>query len=118
MCRIEGVADLLHDLQDPVGLEGALALDDPLQVGALDQAHREIEVTTDLSGIVDRDDVGMIERRRHLRLADETLLEARALREVVGQDLQSDLAAQAQVLGHVDHARPSAPQKRVDPVTG
>ena len=44
-----------------------------LQVAAVDVGHRDVEEPVLLAGVVDRDDAGMVERRRELRLAQEPL---------------------------------------------
>ena len=53
----------------------ALLLEPVLRVGAVDVAHRDPEDAVFLAGLVDRDDVRMVERGREPRLAREPLAE-------------------------------------------
>ena len=50
-------------------------LEEPGQVAPLHVAHRDVEHAVRLAGVVDRDDVRMLERRGDLRLAEEALAE-------------------------------------------
>ena len=68
------------------------------------------------ANVVNRADVGMVQRRRRLRLALETRQRLRIARDVVGQELQRDEAVQARVLGLVDHAHAAAAQLLDDAV--
>lgn len=43
---------------------------------AVDQAHRDVEDTLPVAGVVDRDDVRVVDRRGGPRLSNETLAEA------------------------------------------
>jgi hypothetical protein len=52
--------------------------------------------------------VGMIQRRGGAGLAAEALQRRRIASQIVGQELESDEAAQARVLGLVDHAHATA----------
>ncbi len=53
-----------------------------LEVAALDVAHGDEEQLAGLTGFVDRDDVGVVDRGGELRLAQEALAEALVLGEV------------------------------------
>ncbi len=55
-----------------------------------------------LAGVVDRDDRGVVQRGRGLRLAPEAGLELRVAGEVGAQQLDGDVAAQAHVAAAVD----------------
>ena len=46
-----------------------------LEVAALHVAHRDVEQVVDLAGLVDRDDVRVVDRGGQLRLAQEALAE-------------------------------------------
>ena len=60
----------------------------------------------------------MIEGRRDLRLAEEPLAEAVALRELRHQELERDLAAEADVLRAVHSAHAAAPEQLLEPKAG
>src|SRR5581483_11595338 len=57
-----------------------------------------------LAGVVDRDDVRVVDRGHRLRLADEALAEVVVRRELREQRLQRSLAAEQDVLRVVDDA--------------
>jgi hypothetical protein len=95
--------------EDPAGdLERALGQETPSAGQQLAQGHA-VDVLHDdvghhrpglalgvaehvLAGVVDRDDVGVVQRRRALRLAAEPGLEARVAGEVGAQHLDGDAA--------------------------
>ena len=64
------------------------------EVGALDVAHRQEGRAVDLAGLVERDDVGVVEAGGEPRLALEAGPEVGVLRQLVGQQLQGHLAPQ------------------------
>ena len=57
-------------------LQRALRAQERLEVGALDVAHGDEQAAVGLAGLVDRDDVRMVDRRRELGLAQEPLAKA------------------------------------------
>ena len=65
-----------------------------LQVAALDEAHRDVQLPVDLARVVDRDDVRMLERGRHPRLGQEALPERDVLGELRREQLQRDVAVE------------------------
>ena len=66
-----------------------------LEVGPVDVAHRDEQAPVDLAGLVDRDDVRVVEAGREPRLPQQPLAEALVLRESRGQHLERDRAARA-----------------------
>ena len=48
-----------------------------LELAPLHVPHCQVELPVDLAGVVDRDDVGVLERGREFRLGEEALAEAR-----------------------------------------
>ena len=114
---VEAVRGLLEDEQRPPHPQRAFATDQGLEIAALDVAHRDEELAVDLAGVEDRHDVGVVELGCPARLA----LEAVAVRLVVaehrGEQLQRDPAAEAHVLGQVDHAHAAAAKQRLHAVT-
>ena len=71
-----------------------------------------------LVDVVDRADVGVLERGGRAGLALEPLERLRVARQLLGQELQRDAAAELQVLGLVDDAHAAAAELREDPVVG
>ena len=61
-------------------VEDALRLQQLLQVGSLDVAHRDREPAVGVEGVVDRHDVRMLQRSGKLRLGQEPLAESLILR--------------------------------------
>ena len=98
------------------GLEPALQRDQLAQVGALDEAHRHVQRPVLLARVVDRDHVGVVERRGDLRLALEALAELGVLGQLGGDQLERDRAVQREVDGAVDDAHAAAAGHRLDPV--
>ena len=72
----------------------------------------------DLAGVVDRDDVRVVDRRGQPRLAQEPLAEAHVLGQLRREDLQRDVAVEREVVGAVDDAHPAAAEQRLQPVAG
>ena len=91
-------------------------VDDQLaQRGAFDELHRHVAQRVGAADVVDRDDVGMVERRGGARLLFEAL---QAFGGVAARDggkhLERDLPVQAQVEGAVDLAHASDAEDRDD----
>jgi hypothetical protein len=119
--RVGGVerrGDLAARVDRPVGPQAALLAQHGGEVRALDVLHREVEQPVDLAGVVDRDDVRVLERRGDPRLALEALAEALRLGVFRGDDLDRGAAPEVQVLGPVDDAHAAAPEAGLDPVAG
>src|SRR5205823_12680505 len=75
--------DLLEQAQRTLRLEDALFGKQTLQVGALDQAHGDVELPGDLARVVDRDDRRVVERRREPRRSEEHTSELQSLAYLV-----------------------------------
>ena len=105
---VEGGGDLVDDRRRAGGLERSLAQDQRVEIGALDEAHRQVELTVLLAGVIDRDHVGVIDRGRRPRLLLEALAEALVPGEVGGDQLQRDLPAEVDLDRPVDDAHPAA----------
>ena len=66
--------------------------------------------------LVDSADAGMVQRRRGTRFAPETLQRRRVLARGLGQQFDSDGAAQLLVFSLVDYAHPTLAEAADDPV--
>src|SRR6267378_4897283 len=98
---------------------GATRDDELLQRAAVQVLHRDVVRALRLAAVVDRDDVGMRETCRVLRLAAETLDELIVARVPVVEDLDRDAPAEHLVLGEIDvrhPARAELPQDAIAPV--
>ena len=117
--RVRGVercGDLRADGDRPGRLERALRSEQRAKVGAVHEPHREIDTAVDVAGVVDRDDVRVLERHHELRLARESLAEAIVARQGRRHQLERDRSLQAQVVGPVHDAHPAAADQLLDPV--
>ena len=86
-----------------------VAVEQVREVGAVDVAHRHVEVPVLLARRVDRDHVRVVDRGGDLALAPEARAELVVL-GLLGRDhLQRDLALEALVERAVDDAHPAAP---------
>ena len=108
---IECACDLLEDADRPGGVERPLA-QQLFQVGAVDEAHRDVQLPVDLAGVVDRDDVRMLERGGQARLAEEALAERDVVGQVGCEQLQRDVAVEREVVGAVHDPHPAAAEQR------
>jgi hypothetical protein len=68
---VERVGDLVDDAHRPGGRERALPVDEPVEVGAVDQRHVDEQLAVDLAVVVDRHDVGGVQPCREGGLATE-----------------------------------------------
>ena len=117
VCRIEGACDLSQDA-DRVRRVQAAVFEAFSQVTPLDIAHGDEEELLGSPGLVDRDDVRMVDRRGQLRLVEEAVTERFVLGEAGSEQLERDLPLESQILGQVDDAHPAPAQQRFDPVAG
>src|SRR5438477_8651547 len=70
---VECGGDLPENAERPPQRQLPLAHEQRLQVAALHVGHRDVEDPVLLACVEDRNDAGMVERRRQLRLAQEPL---------------------------------------------
>jgi hypothetical protein len=106
---VERGSHALEDRERAQRVDPALLLEHVREVGPRDEPHREVQHSAHLAGVVDRDDVRVVERSRQARLPEEAVAEARALGEVRRQELEGDHPAEVLVLGavHDAHATPA-----------
>ena len=78
--------------------------DPVLQRLALQQLHGDKWPTLEFANVVNRADIRMVQRGSRARFAPEPLNRLRVLGNVVGKKLQRHVAAQARILGLIDHA--------------
>ena len=116
--RVERVGDLPAERDDPRRLEHPLRPQERPEVRPVDVAHRDEQAAVDLTGLVDRDHVRMVERRREPRLAKQPLAEALVVGELGGEELERDRPVEAGVAGAVDLAHPTPAGQFLDEVPG
>ncbi len=98
----EAVRDLLHDAEDLIHGDGRAALDELLQVLALEQLHHHVEVPLLFDEVIDGDDIGVVEPGGVSRLALEALHEIGVGAESLGDDLDRDVTVQDGIVAFVD----------------
>ena len=92
--------------------------DHPAEVGAVHEAHRDEQPVAVLAGLVHRDHVRVVERRRDPRLAREPRPEGVVAREVRRDQLERDRAIEGDLSRPVYDAHAAAPGHCLDPVPG
>jgi len=99
------------------GVQRSIGLQQSGQVAALDVAHRNIQKAIALTGLVDRNDVGVIKGGGKPGLAHEALAKICAVRDLVAQHLQGNLAVQAKVGGLIDRCHTATVHEGLDAVS-
>ena len=118
MRRVEAGGDLRDDPRGARLLDPAGAAHEPLQVGAVDVAHDEVQPARLLPRAVDRHDVRVVDRGRHPDLAAEALGEV-AVGDALGRDdLQRDAARERELRRAVHDAHAAAARHRLDAAAG
>jgi hypothetical protein len=115
--RVQGARHLREDADRGRRVQTAV-LEAPFQVTPLDVAHGDEEDVLGRPGLVDRDDVRMVDRRGQLRLAQEAVAERFVLGQAGSQQLQRDSPLEPQILGQVDDAHAAQAEQGIDPVAG
>jgi hypothetical protein len=114
---IERAGELL-DQEDRAAEPETAALEDFLEVWAFDEAHGDVEQPVGLACVVNRNDVGVVDRRGDVRLSNESLPELLVPGELGREDLEGDLPAESHLLGDVDDAHAAAAEHRFDSEPG
>ena len=106
---IEGVGNLDGDGKKLVPFQRT-PLDHVLEGHAIEKLHHHEGAAIFFADVVDRTDVGMVERRSGARLPAEALQRLWVTRHLIGKELEGDEPAEARVLGFVHHAHAAAPE--------
>ena len=83
------------------------------EIAPFHQLHGDVQLAFGLAEVVDGDDVGVLDRARGARLAQESLLHVFRLAEARAQQLQRDVAPQHRVVGFPDDAHCPFPEELV-----
>ena len=103
----KGVGDLDGEGEQDFDLQG-LSGDAVLEGHAFEKFHGDEGLIVVLADLVDRADVGVVQRRSGTGLAAETFERMRIAGNVSRKEFEGDKAAQADVFGLVDYAHASA----------
>ena len=114
---VQGEGDLPGDLEGATGRE-ALALGEVGEWEAVDEAHREVVDVAVLLGVVDLDDVGVLELRAGAGLPVEPLEELGGGVLPGDEDLEGDEASEGGLAGLVHDPHPSVGDLIDDLVAG
>ena len=113
--RIERIGHIDRNSQQRLQFERRV-VDGMLQRQAIQKFHDDEGAAVGLPDVVNRADVGMIQRRGRLRLAMKSAQRLGIACHAFGKELQRDETVEARVLGFVDHAHAAAAQLLQDPV--
>ncbi len=116
MRRAERVGDLTGDIERVRHRQLLLSLKPAAEGFALDVRHDVVEQAGSLPGVVQRQDVGMVETSGDADLTEESL-GAESGRHVSREDFDGDLAAVLLVGGEVDRTHPATAKLALDRVT-
>ena len=115
---VERVGHMGHDRRRVLRRERPGGGDPLAQIVAVDEPHGDVRPSVALAVVVDRDDVGVLDRRRGTRLAQEALANAWIAEQPGRDDLQRDGTVETQLRGLVDDAHTAATGDAFHPVTG
>ena len=106
---LQRIRDLNGDMEETIEFH-RLAGDDVLQRCAVQEFHGDERAPGVFANIVNRADVGMIQRRGRLRLTFEPRQHLRVFGDLVRQEFQRHKAVQTGILRLVDHTHSPAAQ--------
>ena len=114
---VEGVGDFDGEREDGLGFERTAA-DLVFQRDAFEELHGNERLAILFADVVDRADVGMVQRGRRLRFALKAGKSLRVAGNIFGQKLKRDESVQACVLRFVDHAHATSAKFLDDLIVG
>ncbi len=107
---LERAGDLHCDLEQVQSIQRAV-LDPVLQRLPVQQLHHEVGPAAMGSDVVDLANIGMVQGRGGARLTVEAGRYGRRFREILGKELDGDVAIKPGIVGTVDLAHPAAAQQ-------
>ena len=115
--RVQRIAHLNPEVQKCFGLERS-GSDKLLERLALQQLHRHERLALELTNVVNRADVGVVERGSRLGFAAEALQSLLIVRQSLGQELEGDEAIEARVLRLIHYPHAAATELFEDTIMG
>ena len=116
--HLERRGDLRGDPRRPRGLERAVAADQGAELGALHPSRDDVDGSVLLARLVERDDVGVVERGQRPGLAAQTLADHRVARHLGLDELERDGPVEPQLAGPVEDPDPARADDALDLVAG
>ena len=113
--RVQRIGDLLEQPHRTLWVH-RLTTDPARQIRTVDKPHRDVQHSVEFAEVVDRHDVGVIDRRGVASLVDEPLAKLRIRPEVLADDLQRHLAAEPHIRGAVHHTHTALAEHTVDAI--
>ena len=113
--RVEAIGNFDGDVEELGNFDGP-ALDAVLKSLPFEKFHGDEGAAFEFANIVNGADVGVIEGGSGAGFAMEALDGLGIIGNVVGEEFEGDVAAEAGVLGFVDHAHPAAAEFFLDGV--
>ena len=93
---------------------GAFALDAARRALGVEQLHHHVAAAIVFAGVVDGDDVGVVESARDLGFAHEALDDLGLVHQLIGQKLDGDLAPERCVFAFIDRTHAAATEQPDD----
>ena len=94
--------------------QAALSCEERAEIRAVDVAHGDVEHSVGVAGLVDGNDVRVLELRGTAPLLLESLPEALVGRELGSEDLEGDLPVVPDLVREVDDAHPAPAELPLD----
>ena len=117
MGGVEAGREVVEDPQRPFERRRAVG-EQPPEVDAVDVLHGHVEASVLLAGVMDRDQVRMLHRRRQPALAAEPQRVGVVAGELRGEDLERPDPIEGEMAGAVDDPHAAAADLGLDQVTG
>ena len=102
--RIQRCGNLFDHPHGLLRTHRSIALENLVQIDAVDDRHHQIQAPVELTGLVNRDDVRAGQPGRRIGLAAKSLLKARLGGQFRLQQLDGHITAQRGVVGPIDRA--------------
>ena len=106
--------ELLHEPRRARGLKRPFGREQRLEVRAVDEPHREVELAARLAGLVDRYDVGVLDAREAARLAHEALARDGIVRALWRDHLDRRDAIERRLPSAIHDAHAAAAELRLE----
>ncbi len=107
MGGVERVGDVSGEREEGVELQGHVC-QYVFERLAVEEFHGDERMALVFANLINRADVGMVERGSGAGLAAKALERQKITRDIVGKEFEGDEAAELHVFGFVDDAHPAA----------